>query len=225
MQAKRLKLALFDCDGTLVDSQHAIVAAMTAAWRALGLADPDPLAVRRIVGLSLVDAIARLLPEAAPATCEDLAEAYRQAFFEFRRRGAHPEPLFPGIGAALDALEQAGVLLGIATGKSRRGLDAILERHGLLRRFVTLQTADTAPSKPNPAMVLRAAAETGVPAGDIVVIGDTVFDILMARAARARSVGVAWGYHDADELRQAGADRLVETCAAVPGTVLSLMEG
>ncbi|MEE8272697.1 MAG: HAD-IA family hydrolase [Alphaproteobacteria bacterium] len=221
----RLRLVLFDCDGTLVDSQRSIVAAMTTAWRGAGLPDPDPASVRRIVGLSVVEGMARLLPRESTVAHEALAVRYRQAFFEQRRAGDVSEPLYPGALPALDALADAGVLLGVATGKSRRGLVATLEHHGILDRFVTLQTADGGPSKPHPDMVHRALRETGADAADTVVIGDTVFDIRMARAARARSIGVAWGYHDIAELQGAGADRLADAFDAVPGAVSALLAG
>ena len=221
---KPLRLALFDCDGTLVDSQHAIVDSMAEAWRAHGLGEPDPHAVRRVVGLSLVQAVAALLPGQDAGRHAAVAEAYKDAFAARRRSGVLEEPLFPGIAGTLDALEAAGVLLGVATGKSRRGLLAVLERHGLTHRFVTLQTADVGPGKPHPEMVFRALAETGVGAADTVMIGDTTFDIQMARNARVASVGVSWGYHEVPELQAAGADRIVGDGAQVATAVLDLLE-
>lgn len=222
--SKPLRLALFDCDGTLVDSQYAIVAAMNAAFVALGLPLPDAAAVRRVVGLPLVQAIAVLLPDAQPRLHVTLADRYKLAFADARNRGVHEEPLFPGIRGALDALEGAGLLLGVATGKSRRGLVATLDQHGLLDRFTTLQTSDTGPGKPHPDMVFRALAETGVEASDTVVIGDTTYDMLMAGSARAGAVGVAWGYHEVAELTGAGAQRICETADQVPAAVLALLD-
>lgn len=219
-----LKLALFDCDGTLVDSQHAIIAAMAAGFLEAGLAPPPPAATRRVVGLPLVEAVARLAPDADDnALHEAIAESYKQAFYRNRLAGTHPEPLFEGVLAALDRLEADGFLLGIATGKSRRGLDATLKHHGLERRFVTLQTSDRVAGKPNPDMVLQALAETGADAAATVVIGDTTFDIWMARNAKVASVGVSWGYHDIGELAAAGADRLVDDYAQVPGALADLL--
>jgi len=135
------------------------------------------------------------------------------------------EPLFPGIAEALDALEAEGVLLGVATGKSLRGLRSVLERHGMTHRFVTLQTADTGPGKPHPDMVHRALAETGAEPAATVMIGDTTYDIQMARNARIASVGVSWGYHEVPELQAAGADRIVHGGAQVAAAVLDLLEG
>lgn len=219
-----LRLAIFDCDGTLVDSQHAIVGAMTTACEAAGLCPPAAAAVRRVVGLPLEHAIARLLPGIPATRHQVVADLYRKAFSLQRRQPDYVEPLFPGVAAALEALEAAGVLLGIATGKSRRGLIATLERHGLRHRFLTLQTSDDGPGKPLPDMVLRALAETGVDADSAVVIGDTTYDIEMARRARVGAIGVAWGYHDAAELVAAGAERIVGRFADVPGAVLACLE-
>lgn len=219
----RLRLALLDCDGTLVDSQHSIVAAMAAAWAACGLGEPDPVAVRRAVGLPLGEAVARLLPGRPAADHAAIGARYREAFFELRRSGDLREPLYPGVTEALDALQTNGLLLGIATGKSRRGLVATLERYELLDRFVTLQTADDGPGKPNPDLALQAVAEAGVEPADAVMIGDTVFDMEMARAAHLRALGVAWGYHDTTELRAAGADAIAEDFADVPPLVAALV--
>jgi phosphoglycolate phosphatase len=219
----RLRLAIFDCDGTLVDGQHGILAAMAQAHRTCGFAEPDPAAVRRLVGLPLPDAMLVLLPEGAPADHALLVETYKLAFREARLRGDHAEPLFPGIAQALDALEAQGLLLGIATGKSHRGLLATLERHGLRERFVTLQTADLGPGKPHPDMVLRALSETGVEAADAVVIGDTSYDMIMARRAGASALGVAWGYHDPAELAAAGAAEICGAASELPGAVARLL--
>ena len=219
-----LRLALFDCDGTLVDSQFAIIDAMTTAWSMHDLGEPDPLEVRRMVGLPLVQAVALLLPDLDTDRHVAVAESYKDAFAALRRRGDLHEPLFPGLLETMDALEAEGVLLGVATGKSRRGLDAVLAHHGLTHRFVTLQTSDLGPGKPHPAMVHRALAETGVEEAGTVVIGDTTYDIQMARNARVASVGVSWGYHAVAELEAAGADRIVHRGREVAGAVLALLD-
>jgi phosphoglycolate phosphatase len=220
-----LRLALFDCDGTLVDSQHSIVAAMTAAFEAFGLEPPDAMQTRRVIGLSLDEAIARLMPEEGCGYApHQLAEVYKETFRANRIGGVHDDPLFPGVVEALNALEGADVLLGIVTGKSRRGLDAVLERYRLRDRFVTLQTADTGPGKPDPSMVLRALNETGAERRDTVIVGDTAFDVLMARAAGAHSIDVSWGYHHPAELLEAGADRLVDDYDGIPLAVMELLD-
>lgn len=164
---------------------------------------PGEAATRRIVGLSLPQVFARIAPDADGPLRGQLAERYKAAFHTLRDEGRAHEPLYPGIADVLGELEDRGWLLGVATGKSDRGLDLCLSAHGLHPRFVTLQTADRHPSKPHPAMLHEAAREAG--ADHVAMIGDTVFDIEMAVAAGADALGVAWGYHPADELRAAGA--------------------
>jgi phosphoglycolate phosphatase len=200
------RLALFDCDGTLVDSQSNICLAMEACFAGAGLPPPPRERTRRVVGLSLVEAMRAMAPEAEEAVHVALAEAYKTAFQRLRSRGLVEEPLYDGIAELLDVLEGEGWLLGVATGKSDRGLRLCLERHGLSGRFVTLQTADRHPSKPHPAMIEAALAESGADAELSMMIGDTSYDMAMAKAAGVRAVGVAWGYHEAEELRAAGAD-------------------
>jgi phosphoglycolate phosphatase len=199
------KLALFDCDGTLVDSQHNICLCMEDAFGRAGLTPPTRAQTRRIVGLSLLQAVEALTPGLAAGQQRQISEDYKSAFHRLRGNGLIEEPLFDGIATALDVLEADGWLLGVATGKSDRGLHLCLEEHGLLARFVTLQTADRHPSKPHPSMVHLAMTEAGAAPETTVMIGDTSFDMLMGVAAGVRALGVDWGYHDADELRAAGA--------------------
>ena len=212
------KLAVFDCDGTLVDSQANICRAMEEAFLLADIPAPPRTAIRRIVGLSLVEALAALLPQADAALHRRMAADYKDAFFRLRTSGAMAEePLFEDIATVLATLADDGWLLGVATGKSDRGLAHILGHHGLAERFVTLQTADRHPSKPDPAMLVAAMAEAGAEPRMTAMIGDTSFDMAMAKAAGARAVGVAWGYHDVHELVEAGADVVADRVAALPG--------
>jgi phosphoglycolate phosphatase len=205
-----LKLVVFDCDGTLVDSQHMIVAAMERAFAGFGIATPGRADILSIVGLSLDEAVRRLVPPTTDIIIPELAEAYKSAFGALRRDMAHQEPLYPGVRETLHALaNEPGVVLGVATGKSRRGLAAVLEREGFTDLFITLQTADTHPSKPHPAMLQAAMAEAGTEAHRTLMVGDTTYDIGMARDAGARAIGVAWGYHPVAELEAAGAHRVL----------------
>ena len=205
-----LRLVVFDCDGTLVDSQHGIVAAAEAAWRAHGLKAPDPAAVRQVVGLNLDEALAALIPEADTDLVGRLVAAYKQAHVALRSRPDHHEPLYPGIAELLAALDRAEILLGIATGKNMRGLRATLARHELAGRFVTLQTPDTCRGKPHPEMVERALADTGATAMTTYVVGDTTYDMQMAYNARVAGIGVAWGYHAPAALLAAGARQVID---------------
>lgn len=210
------RLALFDCDGTLVDSQINICRAMEDCFTRVRLDPPERSATRRIVGLSLVEAMQALLPEAEPDLHHMLANEYKSSFHRMRGLGQVEEPLFEGMAEAIVALDEAGWLLGVATGKSDRGLAICLEHHGLSHRFVTLQTADRHPSKPHPAMAEAAIAEAGASPATTVVIGDTSFDMAMARSAGAHAVGVAWGYHPPEELTLAGAHRIAALTADLP---------
>lgn len=200
------RLAIFDCDGTLVDSQANICLAMEECFVRAGFDAPPRERTRRVVGLSLVEAMRAMLPDGAPDLHRALAEDYKTVFQGLRGRGLVEEPLYEGVAELLDALEADGWLLAVATGKSDRGLSLCLERHGLDRRFVSLQTADRHPSKPHPSMVEQALADAGAAPELSMMIGDTSYDMAMAKAAGVRAVGVAWGYHDEQELLAAGAD-------------------
>jgi phosphoglycolate phosphatase len=206
----RHRLVVFDCDGTLVDSQRLIVDCVQEVFAGEGLAVPTAEAIRRIVGLSLVEAVDRLMGGADPAHAAVVAERYKDVFMRRRLAGPVEEPLFPGARELLETLQERGLLLGIATGKAMRGLRHVLATHRLETRFVTLQTADRHPSKPHPAMLRAAMAETGARSEETVLVGDTTFDIEMARAAGALPVGVAWGNHPPDELHRAGAVAVLE---------------
>ncbi len=208
-------LAIFDCDGTLVDSQADIAEAMEAAFAAHGLIAPPRTVIRRIVGLSLGEAMARLAPAADAETAASLVAAYKDAFRARRAAGVVEEPLYDGIAALIADLAAAGWLLGVATGKSDRGLAHCLDRHGLTGHFMTLHTADRHPSKPDPAMIEACLADTGADRANTVMIGDTAYDMAMAVNAGVHAIGVDWGYHHPHEMIAAGA-------AAVAGSVAEL---
>ena len=199
------KLAVFDCDGTLVDSGGNIFAALSDSFTEHGLAVPAPEVSRKVIGLSLVEAIAVLTPAESYERHVMLAESYKQHFQRARAEGRVEEPLFDGIPELLDALEAEGWLLAVATGKSDRGLALCLDCHGYAKRFMSLQTADRHPSKPHPSMVDQAIADAGASPETTIVIGDTAFDMGMAVSAGATAIGAGWGYHEAHELLDAGA--------------------
>lgn len=205
------KLAIFDCDGTLVDSQADVLWAMARAFEEAQLPSPDPNHVRRLVGLSLPVAIRELAPEAEQQQQQEITQNYKTAFRTRREEGLLDEPLYEGMADLLHALHAEGWSLAVATGKSDRGLSACLAGHGLTDLFVSLQTADRHPSKPHPAMLEAALFEAGASPAQTVMIGDTSFDMQMAVAARVRAIGVAWGYHSPDDLVATGADFVAQT--------------
>jgi phosphoglycolate phosphatase len=215
-----LKLVIFDCDGTLVDSQHMIVAAMTKAYGAHGIPLPERQVLLSVVGLSLVEAFTKLGDGLDGFPAESLADHYRDAFHAMRAPGAPVEPLYPGAADAIAELARRDdIALGIATGKSRRGVRLVLGHHGLLDHFITIKTADDAPSKPDPGMVLAAMHEAGAEAQNTIVVGDTVYDIAMARAAGAAGLGVTWGYHPGAALENAGALAVIDRFANLVPTL------
>lgn len=180
-------------------------------FEAVGLPLPDRKTALSIVGLSLDIAFQRLVAPVHHALVPQMADAYRRSKVARREAGLDHDPLYPGARAALDALSaREDVLLGVATGKALRGVRHLQEVHGLQDRFVTIQTADNAPSKPHPGMILQAMAETGAEPARTVMIGDTSFDMEMARAAGVAALGVTWGYHDRDRLLAGGAQRLID---------------
>lgn len=206
-----LKLALFDLDGTLVDSRQLIAESMDEAFRQHGLDGCSYDQVRQIVGIELYEAIPMLLPPDYPAEgAVRIANSFREIFVRNRSDGTHTEGLYPGARDLLETLDQDGWLLGVATGKPRRGLDHILDAHDLHGVFVTLNTSCTGPGKPDPRMVFEAMSETGVELHRTIMIGDSSHDIQMALNARVRAAGVAWGFHTADELQACGAHSVHE---------------
>lgn len=214
------RLAVFDCDGTLIDGQASICEAMERAFAGFSLPLPDRNTVRRAVGLSLPVAIRRLLPEADASLQRQLVEAYKQHFRAAREAGTLSQPLFDGMREVLDALLAAGWQLGVATGMSDRGLEHCLASHGLTGHFVTLQTADRHPSKPHPAMLEAALFEAASQPGEAVMIGDTAYDIQMACDIGVRALGVSWGYHTPQELIAAGAENVAADPAALKELLL-----
>ena len=213
------RLAIFDCDGTLVDSGATIYAALSETFRQRGFEIPAQRIARRVIGLSLVEAMAGLLPEASRDEHAELAEQYKRNFMALRAAGQVEEPLFDGVLELLDALEEDGWLLAVATGKSDRGLKHCLDLHDIHARFVSLQTADRHPSKPHPSMVEHAMADAGAAPERTIVVGDTSFDMAMAANAGATGIGAGWGYHDVEDLIAAGAVAVAED----PRDVLTLI--
>jgi phosphoglycolate phosphatase len=225
MAASRLRLVAFDLDGTLLDSASAIVEGVCACWSACGFPEPDPVLVRRIIGLPWEESIRALIPEAGPAEFARIRNYHDEVARGLRPRPPRNPALFPGAVEALDALEDAGYLLSIITSRSNRRLADLLAEQGIVTRFIALKTVDHGPGKPNPHLMLQTLSETGVDPSDAVMIGDTTFDILMAKNAGTVAVGVSWGVHERHELTEAGAAHVVEAFHEIPPALDRLMRG
>lgn len=220
-----VKFAVFDCDGTLVDSQHSIGAGMDYAWLQEGITAPSRLDIKRQVGLPLVEAIANLLPNGNPAQYQRMAESYRDSFNKAAINLVNEEPLFPGCIEILDQLRAEDVILGVATGKGHQGLRSTIKRHGLDGYFEVLKTADDGPGKPNPRILLDAMIEVGASPENTIMIGDTTFDITTAVNAEVASLGVSWGYHETEELLNAGAAMVIDFYHELPTALAKIWEG
>jgi len=219
-----LRLAVFDCDGTLVDSAHSIICSMQTACSNLGHHLPEPMDIRRTVGLPVEDAITMLFPDMKHDQVWAVREEFRNVYIELRDKGEICEPVYDGVVETLSVLNRAGWLLGIATGKSLRGLENTLSVHNLKPNFVTLQTADLSIGKPDPDMLHKAMRDTGVEKRRTVMIGDTSYDMEMARNAGTLAVGVTWGYHNVEELFAAGALGVVDTFSEIPQVIDNLLK-
>lgn len=206
---RALRLVVFDCDGTLVDSQAAIGRSMASAFKDIGLPYPGDQVVKEIVGLSLRDAALILLPEDRHDLAPALETGYRKAFSTLRLNDQIFEPLYPGVRTTLEALRGENVLIGVATGKGQKGLEKTLAGHGISEFFDTLQTADFHPGKPNPSMLFAAMAETGVTPEMTLFVGDTTFDVEMGVNAGVKTLGVSWGYHRPGLLEETGASAII----------------
>lgn len=222
-----LRVVVFDMDGTLIDSQDVIIEAMGRAFNRLNMPAPSADQTRSIIGLSLDKAVSTIAPELSPAEVAAGVEAYRQSFIEMRAEsgGEAAAPMYPGAMAALERLhQQDSTLLGVATGKARRGLDHAYASHGIGHFFVTHQTADGHPSKPHPSMLFQALRDTGAEADHAVMIGDTEFDILMGKAAGFATIGVSWGYHSLDRLKAAKPDFIIDSYSELDATLNNIWE-
>jgi len=188
----RFRLVVFDWDGTLADSTALIASAIQRACHDLGEPIPDPARARHVIGLGLADALAHVAPALPRERYAELAARYRYHYMI-----ADAEiPLFAGVSEMLSELEERSVLLAIATGKSRAGLDRALEHQGIARHFVATRCADEGPPKPNPDMLLHLIDLVGAKPASTLMIGDTTHDLELARNAGVAALAVSYGAHD-----------------------------
>lgn len=219
-----MKLAIFDLDGTLVDSRAAIAEAMAYAFTSLGLDPPSYDETRRIVGLSLEPAIRALRPPLPELLIAPLGEAYKEGFLRQREEG-RTEELYVGARPLVERLKREGWILGIATGKARRGVEHFLRSHGFQGVFDCAFCADDGPGKPDPHMLrLNLAAARRGPE-EAVMIGDTSFDMAMARAAGVYAQGVAWGFHTPEEVAAGGAHHVADAFTSLEAALARFAEG
>jgi phosphoglycolate phosphatase len=221
----RLRLAVFDLDGTLIDSASSIVEGITACWKACGFPELDPEQARRVIGLPWDQSMQVLLPGSGERELGMIRAYYDDVAAGRRAPPPRREPAFPGACEALAALADAGVLLAIVTSRGNHRVHDILSACGIAGHFLTVKTVDHGPGKPNPFLLLQAMAEAGVSGDQTVMVGDTTYDILMARNARTAAVGVDWGVHPPHELEAAGANRVVTRFEEIPPLVHELTGG
>jgi len=205
-----MRLVIFDLDGTLIDSEALIVQTVGEAFRAVDEPIPDEDAIRAISGITARDAVAILAPSADPARVDVLLESYIRHYQA--RTAATREPMFNGALQALDRLQAAPeTILAVATGKGYQGAVTLLEHHGIVARFNSIETPTHNRGKPDPQMLESAMEKAGVEAARTVMVGDTVHDMRMARAAGVGAIGVTWGYHERGELIAEGADIVIDS--------------
>ncbi|WP_240229308.1 HAD-IA family hydrolase [Devosia lacusdianchii] len=218
-------LVMFDMDGTLIDTQALITEHMATTFESVGLEAPTPAESRRVIGLSLPVAMARLAKSDDSVLIETLVDTYKTHYRASLVADAGREGLFPGALEALQQLRQRDdVVMGIATGKGLHGVHRITGLHGIADYFVTLQTPDHNPSKPHPGMLETAIRETGAKADRTIMVGDTTFDIEMGVAAKCKTVGVTWGYHEPRELIAVGASTMIDRFDQLDGAIRQLVE-
>jgi phosphoglycolate phosphatase len=211
--SRHYRLLVFDWDGTLIDSQTRIVHCLAAAARRLGAADLGAAGFGEVIGLGLAEAVRRLYPDADAPFLRDYTQAYRDEFLSSRHP---PSTLFGGAKAVVEALREAGYTLAIATGKSRPGLDRELREQGLGEAFVATRCADETRSKPDPLMLHELFAHTGIPPSEALMIGDSVYDMLLARNAGSDALAVSYGVHALERLLEHGPRGHIDHIHALP---------
>ena len=212
-------LAVFDVDGTLVDSRATIHRAAVESARGIGMAEPSYDAVRQIVGLSLAQALRELAPELDDAEHARFVAGFQAAFQRFHAVPGFKEPLYDGAERTLRRLKREGWIIAMATGNSRRGVERILNLHGWGEVFDTTWCADDGPGKPHPNMITKALEATGAEPRQAIMIGDTSHDMRMAVNAAVYPQGVSWGFHTTEEIMASGARRVAHSFDELDGAL------
>ncbi len=213
---------MFDVDGTLIDSLNFIVTVVNKVCVKHGQSEQSADFIKDGVGLSREKSLRRLFPEVSDVELMQIADEVKEEVSKLRGSG-YKDPLFAGTEEILSRLEEQGYLLGIATGNSFPALQEILKLYNMEKRFICLKTADRSPSKPNPAMLIEASKETGVDVTNIVMVGDSVYDMQTAKNAGAKAVGVSWGYNSSSDLQNAGADIIINKFAELDNVLKKLL--
>ncbi len=221
-----MRLILFDADGTLIDSQSIIYESMRLTFLRFGYEEPTLNATRSIIGLTLDRAIATIMQREIDDEVLAMTTEYKHIYLELAQYEEMQSLPFNGIPALVRRLAaQPGTLLGIVTGKSRRGVRKLLETAHFENVFVTSRCADDCPSKPHPAMVLECCDEVGVHPRNAVVVGDTGFDMEMAVSAGATAIGVSWGYHSVERIVAAGACHVAHSSLDLDAALAKWQQG
>lgn len=193
------KVIIFDWDGTLMDSIDKIVASVKAGAEDCHLKVPSTENIRHIVGLSLDKAMAKLFPDASLEEQSAMVNAYRYQFLTLEK---YETPFYPGIKSWLQSLKDQGYLLAVATGKGRNGLDRTLDKFAVRELFTVTYCADQTASKPDPLMLNRILKDLNLDVSQALMVGDTSYDLEMANNAKMDCLGVSYGVHSKESLKQ-----------------------
>ena len=219
-----MRFIVFDCDGTIVNSRNTTVRLIENVWRAQGLIPPKEEEILTVTALPLEEAVRYLCPTKDKHVVEKLIQTCHEYMIDKKVAQGEQEVLFEGVVETLKTLKTKDTILAIITGKSRKGLEQILQNHNLKQFFTLTKTADCGPSKPNPTVLLEAIEEIGAEKQQTVFIGDTIYDMQMAKNAHVKSIGVSFGYHSVEALKTNGAFAIVEAFSHLPNAIYQVLQ-